>query len=888
MPTLNSQNTLDSSKAPDTTPQNISEIPSLEDFQNPSVKMETEFDQLKDKALSAYEAINNPTSLPYIKNQKILELALTLQKMDEYVQNYDATGAQSSEKFHSHISSYMRDKDLTLDERFHLKTEDSDRDLRLVGVSLDNLPYVNKRGSRVHGDGILSESVELIESKLLEAGFEVRDFDIVHQKGSDFAVFLQNIGEDEEDFVENVTNFMSAVHDQSPGSAQTLETDFPPKLVVCSTDRNAAVKAFNAIQDKKRTESDYVVPKDPFKVLTGIMVSQLEFQREYSVLYSLSNNVLKNIEDLYSQKDFAPDSADKLNGYARYFNKYVKRFYEDTEFDNFGNLLPQDSKENIAEQFAEIREKLEKTTKEIAIKKVFEGWRSQEEIDEIIKQVAEQISETEENKVIAPILKPEKNSSLALNIYPSNSEIIPIEEAEKIYKTEKRKEFDKLSQLYGSFDLILTEIHNSLWAEDNVPLSQEQIDLVLELVGTISKEMNVQDVSQRVYIKLDGEQKAYIPDILEELIESYKSKKINIIDFTQSLETVRELYKSSLEAHFLRHDSMTGLVKREIFYERTGGHVTEALLKGDKGFVVFDDVNFLRYTNDLSGRRVGNLVISACAKSMEDGRDALQSCNLAHNIEISRYAGDEFITYFSTPKENYSIDDLTPEFHELAESMGLTEITPQDFYVLVMLRTQKRHRITGIENSSEFFIPHEIGVGVGICSIEQGIEVVKKSIEAGDILNKQDEKVLSGVLENLPKYRSGELAPDNDFKFFALSVTRAMVRVSDKLIEINKSNERFQTLFSIYKNLRKEPNLDENSLEWKAFRILLSYSQKSINEIGIDEFASVYNSYPDAEVPKEETDKLFGKRSYNENIESDPVFAEVIGDMKRETRYYRP
>lgn len=92
-----------------------------------------------------------------------------------------------------------------------------------------------------------------------------------------------------------------------------------------------------------------------------------------------------------------------------------------------------------------------------------------------------------------------------------------------------------------------------------------------------------------------------------------------------------------------QYDSLTGVVKRDIFYDRIEKAISLAKRNGIKLAVLFIDIDNFKHINDAHGHLAGDYTLKETAKR-------LKKCTRTHDT-VARFGGDEFVVLLEGIKE---------------------------------------------------------------------------------------------------------------------------------------------------------------------------------------------------------------------------------------------
>lgn len=105
---------------------------------------------------------------------------------------------------------------------------------------------------------------------------------------------------------------------------------------------------------------------------------------------------------------------------------------------------------------------------------------------------------------------------------------------------------------------------------------------------------------------------------------------------TEIMEHLSELKESrSILEHIARHDPLTGLPNRILFYDRLRQAVSQAKRDKTRLALMYIDLDKFKSINDTLGHHIGDLLLKAAAKRMQD-------C-VRESDTVGRMGGDEFV-----------------------------------------------------------------------------------------------------------------------------------------------------------------------------------------------------------------------------------------------------
>jgi diguanylate cyclase (GGDEF)-like protein/PAS domain S-box-containing protein len=103
--------------------------------------------------------------------------------------------------------------------------------------------------------------------------------------------------------------------------------------------------------------------------------------------------------------------------------------------------------------------------------------------------------------------------------------------------------------------------------------------------------------------------------------------------------TVRKAVEQRI-AHMAQHDALTGLPNRALLADRLRQAIAQARRQGTRMALMFIDLDRFKPVNDSLGHQVGDLLLKAVAKRMQDGVRASDT--------VARIGGDEFVVLLPT------------------------------------------------------------------------------------------------------------------------------------------------------------------------------------------------------------------------------------------------
>ena len=763
------------------------------------------YDELSEHYEAAVQKVNeNPQS----KTLK-LEALIKRQEIKKALERFDISGAFSEEEFHTDFGEYAQQrKSYETNEDGSLPEAAEDGKYTFLGVTLSNLAAVNSLGGHNTGDMALVEAVKTMESRLTAAGMDISHFKIYRRRSSDFVVRIDKANMSAEEFKHKeqaiITSMLPARLKTGDG-VEAAYAGIRPRLVITEFDRSQAVDIFNTVQAGLKVKGkdilDFSTERDFSKFVSGLTVDVLEMRREKEFLYSL-------VEDMTNQLQ-ANGPSDNLE---KYYTLYVQRFFLNSNYKEFNDFVSS-GKESTQEFYNKLRRELSDFCSRQAVERVLNDRQDKEAVARFLTRVAlenlhGETLEIAESAIIESIKSPEPKSlpettaSKKDVLFNSSAKDISYEQMDTIYKTEGKKRLRELEKSFSDIDLILGD--EELTAAEIISLQNSftNLERLMEEYEFVNPQEN---------IKL-GEETIN----LTELLTGGPPWAKEVLDLTA------KYYKEVVETTYMKHERLTGLNKREVFYREMDTRVYYALQNGKNMSFIFCDLSYLRYINDSGSRKIGDLAIEVTAASMEVGMAELLKQYPELDYVLSRYGGDEYTAIVDA--EEKDMEAAMQQF----EQAFTNHVTA--------------YKLPKVEASKRGFMAQELRVNTGWCTLDVGIDALRRMSTNEDIFNEEDRLAIQ---ETLRKYDAGALTTSTEqeranLMFFSRLLGRTMMRVSDRLMEYRKSRDRVGYIYGMYKRL-KDNNVPESDESWETFRSILSYSQKALNDKGERDFEFVYN-----------------------------------------------
>lgn len=159
-----------------------------------------------------------------------------------------------------------------------------------------------------------------------------------------------------------------------------------------------------------------------------------------------------------------------------------------------------------------------------------------------------------------------------------------------------------------------------------------------QAVQQFSRERRISDLPQR-------------QDELGLLAQSFREMQEEILSHLQELTESR----SALE-HLARHDPLTGLPNRRVFFERLEHALANSRRSGKQLAVLFVDLDHFKQLNDSLGHSLGDHVLQAVAHLL---RSATRESDT-----VARLGGDEFVILFEAVEDPQQIVAILDKLHD--------------------------------------------------------------------------------------------------------------------------------------------------------------------------------------------------------------------------------
>lgn len=196
-----------------------------------------------------------------------------------------------------------------------------------------------------------------------------------------------------------------------------------------------------------------------------------------------------------------------------------------------------------------------------------------------------------------------------------------------------------------------------------------------DIFESYAKELKVNLDDEKIILKDLQEDSAYLDNIVKKTSENITElqttttnarKAIHNKDDESLIIINKDLVRMQKQIDFLQKelfsDPLTGAYNRKWFSDY---YLENDLFKND-GFLVFLDLNKFKFINDTYGHIIGDQILKYLVKFLEKELDN-------PDIDILRYAGDEFIILFN--KNKSSIINPDKRMKEIQEKLSKLVLT---------------------------------------------------------------------------------------------------------------------------------------------------------------------------------------------------------------------
>ena len=139
-------------------------------------------------------------------------------------------------------------------------------------------------------------------------------------------------------------------------------------------------------------------------------------------------------------------------------------------------------------------------------------------------------------------------------------------------------------------------------------------------------------------------------DELGQLAQSFREMQEEILSQLEDLTHSRTAFE-----HLSRHDPLTGLPNRRVFFDRLERALINSQSSGKHLAVLFVDLDHFKSINDRYGHSLGDHVLKAVANLLRSA-----TCE---NDSVARLGGDEFVIFFEAVEDTQHIVTILEKLH---------------------------------------------------------------------------------------------------------------------------------------------------------------------------------------------------------------------------------
>lgn len=158
-----------------------------------------------------------------------------------------------------------------------------------------------------------------------------------------------------------------------------------------------------------------------------------------------------------------------------------------------------------------------------------------------------------------------------------------------------------------------------------------------QAVQLFSRERKISELSSR-------------QDELGQLAQSFREMQEEILSQLEDLTHSRTAFE-----HLSRHDPLTGLPNRRVFFDRLERALINSQSSGKHLAVLFVDLDHFKSINDRYGHSLGDHVLKAVANLLRSA-----TCE---NDSVARLGGDEFVIFFEAVEDAQHIVTILEKLH---------------------------------------------------------------------------------------------------------------------------------------------------------------------------------------------------------------------------------
>lgn len=178
----------------------------------------------------------------------------------------------------------------------------------------------------------------------------------------------------------------------------------------------------------------------------------------------------------------------------------------------------------------------------------------------------------------------------------------------------------------------------------------------------------------------------YMGALYNELFRTFINNIANSLEAINTYNKMKEMYKELEEVS--SHDTLTKLLNRKGFFDQADKIYARSKYLNEPMFLIFADLDGLKYVNDNMGHNYGDIFIS-------DYANALTHINKKYNYLMMRFGGDEFVIFGS----NATNEDAEKFVKELNDYIA--ELNKCNRFVYSPFSLSASTGIIAIDNNSD-------------------------------------------------------------------------------------------------------------------------------------------------------------------------------------------
>ena len=199
--------------------------------------------------------------------------------------------------------------------------------------------------------------------------------------------------------------------------------------------------------------------------------------------------------------------------------------------------------------------------------------------------------------------------------------------------------------------LVTYQVDGRLLKEDSIGLLEISEDSLRDIDGYVKIAGRVygENVKECLPIETEGMISGALVACGEVPLKSAERKQLkDLVDrLAVAITNIRRSDSLYQKAHF---DDLTGLINRHVFEDRLGEQISRSFRSGEKGAVMFIDLDDFKRVNDTEGHKAGDRFLVEISERL---RQALREVDT-----VARLGGDEFAVIVPGCDDEKSVSDL--------------------------------------------------------------------------------------------------------------------------------------------------------------------------------------------------------------------------------------